>query len=772
MKAVPTFRSASFSASQFRTRLSIAVILLNLMVIGLAFQSLHQGLEQSRARAIVNTRNLAQLLDHDIAAIFDRIDLTLQALVDDLDDGQTSKPDSRRYQTILQQHFSRQPALHSLLIVDEQGTLLASNGPPNRKPGLLGDRDYFLRHRNSASAGLVISAPLQGRIGGEWIITLSRRITARDGRFSGVAVASIRLTHLRELFASLNLGPGGAVTLRDIELGLITRHPAPGAHDVRIGSRTVSPQLAAAIQAAPKEGAYLAATQIDGIERTNAYRRMEHYPYYIIVGLADEDYLLGWHREVTKTAVQVSLFMLATLVMLGLLIRLWSLRERDLKHIASKELELRILLDTAPDAIIILDTSGHISRANQRALSTFGYRYEDLIGQPVGNLLASEWSELNQPTQSVADVDLIALSAAGRRFPVSISMTPTETERGRMATLVIRDSSERREREDALRLASLVYQAVGEAIMVTDTTNRIVAINPAFTRLMGYTPEEAIGQPANVLSSGRHDHAFFRTMWESLDATGTWKGEILNRRRNGEIAADWLMINTIYDDSGQVQWRVGMYSSVTEQKRAEEQLWRQASYDTLTDLPNRRLLLDRLQQDMNIADRAKTEVALLLVDLDYFKEVNDTLGHLAGDQLLIEVAQRLKACIRETDTAARLGGDEFAVILGSITDRLHIEPVAQSIRSTLAAHYALKEGDARISASIGIALYPSDAQDAETLFQRADQALYLVKGAGRNGFSFYTGPSAEKRPADSPAVQLEASFSSEEKLGNAWGSSA
>ncbi|WP_374486632.1 diguanylate cyclase domain-containing protein [Zoogloea sp.] len=754
MKAVPTFRSASFSASQFRTRLSIAVILLNLMVIGLAFQSLHQGLEQSRARAIVNTRNLAQLLDHDIAAIFDRIDLTLQALVDDLDDGQTSKPDSRRYQTILQQHFSRQPALHSLLIVDEHGTVLASNGPPNRRPGLLGDRDYFLRHRNSASAGLVISAPLQGRIGGEWIITLSRRITTRDGRFAGVAVASIRLTHLRELFASLNLGPGGAVTLRDTELGLITRHPAPSAPDVRTGSRAVSPQLAAAIRAAPKEGAYLAVTQIDGIERTNAYRRMEHYPYYVIVGLADEDYLLGWYREVTKTAVQVALFVLATLVMLGLLIHLWSLRERDLKHIASKELELRILLDTAPDAIIILDATGHISRANQRALSTFGYRYEDLIGRPVGNLLASEWSELNQPIQSVADVDLIALSAAGRRFPVSISMTPTETERGRMATLVIRDSSERREREDALRLASLVYQAVGEAIMVTDTTNRIVAINPAFTRLMGYAPEEAIGQPASVLSSGRHDHAFFRTMWESLDATGTWKGEILNRRRNGEIAADWLMINTIYDDSGQVQWRVGMYSSVTEQKRAEELLWRQASYDTLTDLPNRRLLLDRLQQDMNIADRAETEVALLLVDLDYFKEVNDTLGHLAGDQLLIEVAQRLKACIRETDTAARLGGDEFAVILGSITDRLHIEPIAQSIRSTLAAHYALKEGDARISASIGIALYPSDAQDAETLFQRADQALYLVKGTGRNGFSFYTGPSTEKRPADSPAVQL------------------
>ncbi|MBS0357616.1 MAG: diguanylate cyclase [Proteobacteria bacterium] len=767
MKAVPTFQSASFSGSQFRTRLIIAVVLLNLMVIGLAFQSLHQGLEQSRARAIVNTRNLAQLLDHDIASIFDRIDLTLQALVDDLDDSPASKHDPARYQSIVQQHFARQPALHNLLVVDERGSLLASSNPLDRTPALLADRDYFRHHRDSASAGLIISPPQRGRAGGEWIITLSRRINTGDGRFSGMAVASISLAHLRELFAGINLGPGGAVTLRDADLGLITRHPAPSTPEVSMGSRVVSPQLAAAIRANPEQGAYLAATKIDGIERTNAYQRMSHYPYYIIVGLADDDYLLGWYRELTKTAVQVAAFMLATLLMLSLLIHTWSLRERDMKHIASKELELRILLDTAPDAIIIIDSSGHVRRANQRALSTFGYQYEDLIGRPVENLLASEWSELTQPSHSVADVDLIAIAADGRSFPISVSMTPTETESGRMATLVIRDSSERREREDALRLASLVYQAVGEAIMVTDTTNRIVAINPAFTRLTGFTPEEAIGQQAAFFSSGRHDHAFFRSMWESLDATGTWKGEILNRRRNGEIAADWLMINTIYDDNGQVQWRVGMYSSVTEQKRAEEQLWRQASYDTLTDLPNRRLLLDRLQQDMSIADRTKTQVALLLVDLDYFKEVNDRLGHLAGDQLLVEVAHRLEFCIREMDTAARLGGDEFAVLLGGITNRQHVEPIAQSIRSTLANHYTLKEGDARISASIGIALYPSDAKDIETLFQKADQALYLVKGDSRNGFSFHPESSTEKRPGDNPAVHLEAASPTGEKIGDA-----
>jgi diguanylate cyclase (GGDEF)-like protein len=225
-------------------------------------------------------------------------------------------------------------------------------------------------------------------------------------------------------------------------------------------------------------------------------------------------------------------------------------------------------------------------------------------------------------------------------------------------------------------------------------------------------------------------------MWESLDTTGTWKGKILNRRRDGEVVADWLMINTIYDVNGLVQWRVGMYSTVTQQKRAEETLWRQASYDILTDLPNRRLLLDRLQQEMNIARRSGAQVALMLIDLDHFKEVNDTLGHLAGDQLLMEVARRLQACIREMDTAARLGGDEFAVILGGITDIADVEPVAEAILHALARDYALKEGDASISASIGIAFFPSDADDREGLFLRADQAMYVIKDKGRNGVGY------------------------------------
>lgn len=736
MKELPGLQLANFSSSQFRTRLVIAVVLLNLMVAGLAFQSLRQGLEQSRARAAVSTQNIAQLLEHDIAASFDRIDLTLQALVDDLQDELGRPRSTRDFHATVRHHFSRQPALGSLIVTDRSGTLIAGSSVYKTTPGLLADRDYFLRHRNNPSAELVISPPLLSRLNGEWIITLSRRYESPSGEFAGVVIASVRIDHLRKLLAEINLGPNGAISLRDLDLGLVLRHPELDVQQAAIGSRTISAQLMAAIRSAPATGTYRASTRMDQVERTNTYRRMAGYPYYVIVGLADDDYLLGWHRELIKTAVQVAAFLLATLTMTGLVLHAWRCREADLIRIAGKEREFRTLLDTAPDAIVIVDNEGRINRVNQRTLTEFGYTHDALIGQPASLLLATENVDLSTPGQASIDIDLWAITADGRRFPISASFTPIETERGRMITMAIRDISERREREEALKLASLVYQAVGEAIMVTDTNNRIVAINPAFTRLTGYTPDEAIGQPAGLLHSGRHDHAFFRAMWESLDTTGTWKGKILNRRRDGEVVADWLMINTIYDENGLVQWRVGMYSTVTQQKRAEETLWRQASYDILTDLPNRRLLLDRLQQEMNIARRSGAQVALMLIDLDHFKEVNDTLGHLAGDQLLMEVARRLQACIREMDTAARLGGDEFAVILGGITDIADVEPVAEAILHALARGYALKEGDASISASIGIAFFPSDADDMEGLFLRADQAMYVIKDKGRNGVGY------------------------------------
>jgi diguanylate cyclase (GGDEF)-like protein/PAS domain S-box-containing protein len=300
--------------------------------------------------------------------------------------------------------------------------------------------------------------------------------------------------------------------------------------------------------------------------------------------------------------------------------------------------------------------------------------------------------------------------------------------------------------EQELQFADSVYQAIGEAVMITDSDDRIIAINQAFSKLSGYAPNEVIGKPANFICSERHGEIFSPLIGHKLNTTGIWEGETWNRRKDGTEYAVWQLIHTIYDDKGNVLKRVAIFSGITEQKRAEENIRRQAYYDLLTGLPNRRLFQDRLGLEIKKANRASLSVALLFIDLDYFKEVNDTLGHDVGDILLQEIARRISACVRESDTVARLGGDEFTVILPDI---LHIDDVAQKIVSRLAEPYHLAEKTVYVSASIGITLYPKDASGISALMKNADQAMYAAKSKGRNQFSYFSAtlPQAEQARA-------------------------
>jgi diguanylate cyclase (GGDEF)-like protein len=226
-------------------------------------------------------------------------------------------------------------------------------------------------------------------------------------------------------------------------------------------------------------------------------------------------------------------------------------------------------------------------------------------------------------------------------------------------------------------------------------------------------------------------------MWNSLNKIGYWQGEVWNRRKNGEIFAEWLTINIIFNEEGVVTKHLAFFSDITEKKKADELIWNHANFDHLTQLPNRRLFRDRLVQEIKNADRAHLSMALLFIDLDHFKAVNDTLGHDAGDMLLIEAASRIKECVRESDTVARFGGDEFTVILSRITDTSHVDRVAQNIIQILSRPFALNSVEIDFSASIGITLYPADGLDIEQLIKNADQAMYVAKVKGRNRYSYF-----------------------------------
>ncbi|MEW6264317.1 MAG: EAL domain-containing protein [Thermodesulfobacteriota bacterium] len=294
-----------------------------------------------------------------------------------------------------------------------------------------------------------------------------------------------------------------------------------------------------------------------------------------------------------------------------------------------------------------------------------------------------------------------------------------------------------RKAEERLRLAAEVFMNSLNGIFVTTEDSTIIDVNQAFCDITGYGREEVLGQKSSILKSDRYRPEFYKSMWTSLIDSGGWTGEIWNTRKNGDLFLAWLTINAVKDESGRLSHYVAIFADITNIKEAEEKIEYLAHYDPLTGLPNRVLLRDRLVQAMSQARRNNSLVALLSLDLDNFKVINESLGHEAGDKLLLAVAGRIRGVLRETDTLARLGGDEFAVILSDLRDNQGAAHVAAKINLAVTAPVQLGKAEVRPSASIGIALCPSDAADTDDLIKHADSALHGAKAEGKNTYRFF-----------------------------------
>lgn len=289
-----------------------------------------------------------------------------------------------------------------------------------------------------------------------------------------------------------------------------------------------------------------------------------------------------------------------------------------------------------------------------------------------------------------------------------------------------------------LLITAAVFENTAEGIFVIGLDGLIQTVNPAFCKITGYTKEHILQQPLNLLTSQKQHPDFFAKIRHHLEQKGSWQGEVINRRQSGQAYPAWLSLNVVHNAHGVATQYVALLSDITKRKQIEYQVWKQANFDALTQLPNRHLFHQRLAQAISHATKHNTLAALMFIDLDHFKQVNDTLGHDAGDELLIQVTQRLSASVRKKDTVARMGGDEFTVILPEIEVPEVAKKIAQQILAGLNQSFQLKLGEVHISGSIGIVIYPHDGEDITTLLKKADIAMYKIKEQGRNGFYFYT----------------------------------
>lgn len=403
----------------------------------------------------------------------------------------------------------------------------------------------------------------------------------------------------------------------------------------------------------------------------------------------------------------------------------------------------RDLFDRAPVGYLVTDRKGRILAMNQTAAGLLGTDPERMVRRRLGVLFgSSERARLQNFLESLF-ADAMQRGYDSIIAPRGVAAGALHIVGGvdaarQQALLVLADAGNRESGLEEIESRAAVYQLVDRAVMIADRENRIVSVNPRFTEMTGYSPEEALRGRTNLLKSGRQDDAFYARMWRALERSGEWRGELWNRRKDGQDFLESLAIHTLLGRDGRVLRRIALFSDITEQRRAEEAVQRQANYDPLTGLPNRNLLLDRMEQELQKAERNARLLALLYLDLDHFKEVNDGLGHAAGDDLLREAARRIQACVRKVDTVARLGGDEFTVVMADLRDVNRIDAVARKVIEAMARPFPIGSDTVQISASLGIALYPTDATDAMGLLDKADQAMYAAKKSGRNRFHYFT----------------------------------
>ncbi len=721
----------------------IALALSCFALLGYVLWSAHQETwSEARTTAVSHS----ELLEARFDATLRRVDADLASLIARVPSAALDRQEAPNFRAKLEAEMSLQaqsfPELAGFRVLDAAGNVLYIAGGGDYVN--LEDRSYFRALRDNPGLKMAFSEVVKSRITGRDALAVARAIRAPDGRFLGIVSAAIELDYFSQLFRTVPLGQAGALVIRRTDdHRLLLREPAVPAEVNRplLASHPVYQRLAQGERA----GSLEFAAQSDGVKRIYAYRVLANYPFYVLAGLAESDVMAAWRQR----AYVVGGVGLALFGCLGLVL-FWLFRAQAREMLAAEA--LRRNRDQLNAAQRIAQVGSWEVDLASRAVTCSDALYQIFEIDPGASSL--DFLERIHPDER-ARVEQAFRDAIARRETLSLKyrlLMPDgrvkhvlscgevggdATSRRLRVLGTLQDITSQHQMEARMQLLATAFQFSGEAILITDRANEIVTVNPAFSLLTGYQPDEVIGRNPSFLSAGRTSKAEYQAMWASVINTGFWQGEVWDRSKDGEVYPKWMSISLIRDEAGEVRYHLAHFTDLSDERAAEAKLHHMAHHDGLTGLLNRLSLKGRLDQALAAARRESNCVALLFIDLDRFKLINDTLGHHIGDLLLIEVASRLSHGIRDSDVVARLGGDEFVVMLSGIEHTSSVASLAEKLLLSIGDAYLIEGHDLYTTPSIGIAMYPTDGESAQVLMKNADAAMYHAKAAGRNNFQFF-----------------------------------
>ena len=699
--------------------------------------------------------NLVRTLEQGLSWTLDSFDKSLEGVAREVSRPEVwALPPNLRARVVFDNSL-RVGGAGDVWVLNAQGHVVLESGSSAPSNVSFVDRDYFVAFKSGGHRGVFIGRPVPSRVTGLNILPVARAYYHADGSFAGVVVGAIRLSVFNELFGSLDMGPQSGVNLFRSDGVVIMRFPYGDADVGR--SLAGTPNMLRFQQEG--SGSFVGTAAIDGVKRLYAFRPVGRYPLIINVAQSADSILAKWTRSAWVLGGFALLLMVSCVGLATLFVRELTLRLQVSARLREAEHNTRTILNNMPSVIGYWDNELRNRFANQAYFEWFGVLPEHMPGMLLSDLLGKELFALDKPYLDRAllgEAQVFERAMADVHGVVRHTMVSyrPDAEDGKVLGIFVQitDLSERKRMENELfdekELVRLTLQSIGDAVVCADARGIVTYLNPVAERLTGWQAFDAAGRRIDevvVLRSPDNDSVLASSLLVAIQTgkiSGSVRGVLVHRTSGQRFQVD-KTASPITDSHGAVTGAVAVLRDVTESVVMAERMAHLAHYDALTDLPNRVLLQDRAQLAISQARRDSKCLAVMYLDLDGFKDVNDTLGHDVGDLLLVQFAQRLKAAVRASDTVCRQGGDEFVVLLPGLDGAEAACHVARKILASCDAPFALAGRLLQVGLSGGIALFPQHGDTFDALSRHADSAMYAAKRGGRMRFMLYRGPDAE-----------------------------